>query len=165
MAKVVSASDASDRLSTLLDEVHLRDAAFVIERDGLPAAALVPVGLLDRFMTGGRSGLDISHDEESDTRLDQGRSPSSSFGTDRDRTSGRDDDGSSRLRGNPAGHLGSAPANHGEDTPERPIDRIDALRSLLAEPRGGERFEDVLERTFSNVRKQRRKQLQRGHDV
>lgn len=140
MAKVVSASDASDRLSALLDEVRLRDAAFVIERDGLPAAALVPVGLLDRFMTGGRNSLGTSHDAKSSSL-------------------------SGNQAGNHAGHVGGAPADHVDSTSERPIDRIDALRSMLAQPRGGERFEAVLERTFSNVRKQRRKQLARNRNV
>lgn len=105
MAKVVSASDASRRLASLLDEVHGSDAAFVIERDGQPAAALVPVGLLERLVRGAASD----------------------------------------------------PADGAGATDERPIDRIAALRAMMAEPSGGERFEAVLQRTFASVRKQRRR--------
>lgn len=49
MRNVISAGDARRRLGSLLDEVRLRGATFVIERDGRPAAAVIPIAALERL--------------------------------------------------------------------------------------------------------------------
>ena len=49
MRSVISAGDARKRLGALLDEVRLRGTTFVIERDGRPAAAVVPISMLERL--------------------------------------------------------------------------------------------------------------------
>lgn len=45
----VAAVDARKRLGSILDDVRLRGTTFVIERDGRPAAAVVPLSVLDRL--------------------------------------------------------------------------------------------------------------------
>lgn len=45
----MSAVEARKRLGSILDEVRLRGTTFVIERDGRPAAAVVPLSVLDKL--------------------------------------------------------------------------------------------------------------------
>ena len=49
MRTTVSAGDARKRLGSMLDDVRLRGATFIIERDGRPAAAVVPLELLEKL--------------------------------------------------------------------------------------------------------------------
>lgn len=45
----MSAGDARKRLGSMLDDVRLRGTTFIIERDGRPAAAVVPLELLEKL--------------------------------------------------------------------------------------------------------------------
>jgi len=49
MRTTVSAGDARKRLGSMLDDVRLRGITFIIERDGRPAAAVVPLELLEKL--------------------------------------------------------------------------------------------------------------------
>ena len=49
MRTTVSAGDARKRLGSMLDDVRLRGTTFIIERDGRPAAAVVPLELLEKL--------------------------------------------------------------------------------------------------------------------
>ncbi len=55
MTEHVTAMDARQRLGELLDRVHFRHDAFVIERKGKPLAVLVPVQTLDRMRQAARA--------------------------------------------------------------------------------------------------------------
>lgn len=47
--KKIPALEARRRLGTLLDEVRLRGAEYVIERDGRPVAAVIPLETYERL--------------------------------------------------------------------------------------------------------------------
>jgi prevent-host-death family protein len=49
MAKRISAMDLRKRLGQIMNEVSLRDDEYVIERDGKPLAALVPLWKLKQL--------------------------------------------------------------------------------------------------------------------
>lgn len=49
MRVTVSAVDARKHLGSILDDVRLRGKTFIIERDGRPAAAVVPLAQLEKL--------------------------------------------------------------------------------------------------------------------
>lgn len=57
MRTTVSAVDARRQMGSLLDDVQLRGATVIIERDGVPAAAVVPSSLLDKLDRGRESAF------------------------------------------------------------------------------------------------------------
>jgi prevent-host-death family protein len=49
MAKRVAAVKARQTLGTILDDVRLTGAEYVVERDGRPTAAIVPLSTYERY--------------------------------------------------------------------------------------------------------------------
>lgn len=49
MAKRISAMDLRKRLGQIMNEVSLRDDEYVVERDGKPLAALIPIWKLKQI--------------------------------------------------------------------------------------------------------------------
>jgi PHD/YefM family antitoxin component YafN of YafNO toxin-antitoxin module len=50
MAKRVAAVRARQTLGTILDDVRLTGAEYVIERDGRPMAAIIPLSTYERYL-------------------------------------------------------------------------------------------------------------------
>jgi len=58
MPRHISAVDARRRLGALLDDVSTTGAEYVIERNGKPTAAVVPIRVYEQHITGRRNAFD-----------------------------------------------------------------------------------------------------------